>query len=309
MVLFSLAKFVLVFGGTGNYGKFIVESLVAKNIPVKVFTRDTARAKQKLGEKPEYFEGDVLDQGSILNSLENVRAIIISLSAMHPKLIRKQKEIEHDAVMSILDGAEKKGIKRIIFISIYDIRTELIEKLKLNVGLLKMAIEERLAKSDFFNWTVLGCPPSYMIFTRFTRKRMMIVPGGGSPLMPSIAPQDVGEIAAQASIRDDLNKKRFRMTFSKPFAFPEVAKLFSDILGRRIRYQKIPLFGLKIASIISYPFNPYLRHLVKYVGLLNNFPKDFAKQAAKDHQLLLDNFDFQPMTLEEYVKIEFHITS
>lgn len=304
-----MAKFVLVFGGTGNYGKYIVESLVAKRIPVKVFTRDAARAKQKLGTKPEFFEGDVLDKESIFSSLEDVRAIIISLSAMHPKLIRKQKEIEHDAVMTILDGAEEKNIKRIVFISIYDMRKQLIEKLKLDVGLLKMAIEDRLANSEFFNWTVLGCPPSYMIFTNFTRKRMMIVPGGGSPLMPSIAPQDVGEIAAQASIRNDLNKKRFRMTFSEPFAFPEVAKLFTKILGRKIKYQKIPLFGLKIASIISYPFNPYLRHLVKYVGLLNNFPEDFANKAAEDHQLLLSNFEFQPMTLEDYVKAEYNIES
>jgi uncharacterized protein YbjT (DUF2867 family) len=302
-----LTKFVLVFGGTGNYGKYIVESLVARNIPVKVFTRDASRAKQKLGMKPEYFEGDVLDQESIFNSLEDVRAIIISLSAMHPKLIRKQREIEHDAVMTILDGAEKKDIKRIVFISIYDMQKELIEKLKLDVGFLKMAVEERLANSEFFNWTVLGCPPSYMIFTRFTRKRIMIVPGGGSPLMPSIAPQDVGEIAAQASIRDDLNRKRFRMTFSEPFTFPEVAKLFTKILGRKIKYRKLPLFGLKIASIISYPFNPYLRHLVKYVGLLNNFPADLANQATKDHELLLNAFEFQPITLEDYAKKHYNI--
>ncbi|NPE07494.1 MAG: NAD(P)H-binding protein [Asgard group archaeon] len=303
-----MTKFVLVFGGTGNYGKYIVESLVAKNIPVKVFTRDASRAKQKLGMKPEYFEGNVMDQESIFKSLEDVRAIIISLSAMHPKLIRKQKEIEHDAVMTILDGAEKKNIKRIVFISIYDMRKELIEKLKLDVGLLKMAIEERLANSEFFNWTVLGCPPSYMIFTRFTRKRIMIVPGGGSPLMPSIAPQDVGEIAAQASIRDDLNRKRFRMTFSKPFAFPEVAKLFTKILGRDIKYRKLPLIGLKIASIVSYPFNPYLRHLVKYVGLLNNFPEEFAKKAKDDHELLRIAFDYQPMTLEDYIRKQYNIS-
>ena len=302
-------NFVLVFGGTGNYGKYIVESLIAKNVPVKVFTRDVKRAKLKLGLKPEFFEGDVLDQTSILNSLENVRAIIISLSAMHPKLIRKQKEIEHDAVMTILNEAEKKNIKRIVFISIYDIQKELIEKLKLDVGFLKIAIEERLANSEFFNWTVLGCPPSYIIFTRFTRKRMMLVPGGGAPLIPSIAPQDVGEIAAQASIRDDLNKTRFKITYSEPFSFPEVANLFSRIFGRKIKYRKLPLFGLKIASIISYTINPYLWHLVKYVGLLNKFPKNLVKKIPEDHEKLKSTFDFQPMTLEDYVKTEYKIDS
>ncbi len=295
---------VLIFGGTGNYGQYIVKSLVQRKIPVKVFTRDIKRAKKKLGEEPEYFEGDVLNRESITGSLVNVKAIIISLSAMHPKLIRKQKKIEHDAVMTILDEAEKSQIKRIVFISIYDIQKELISKLKLEVGYYKMAIEDRLANSNL-NWTVLGCPPSYMIFESFTRKGMMIVPGGGSPIMPSVAPQDVGEIAAQAAIRDDLNKKRFHMTSAEPFSFPEVAERISSVLGRKIKYRKLPLFGLKIASIVTYPFNPYLRHLVKYVQLLNNFPTDLAKQAIEDHKILRSTFEYEPMSLEDYVRISF----
>ena len=299
-------NFVLVFGGTGNYGKYIVRSLIAKEEPVRVFTRNSERAKQKLGPEPEYFEGDVLNKEAIIASLSNVKSIIISLSAMHPKLIRKQKEIEHDAVMTILDEAEKKAIKRIVFISIYDMNVELIKKLKLDVGFMKMSIEERLANSNF-NWTVLGCPPSFEMFAAFTRKKSLIVPGGGSPLMPAIAPQDVGEIAAQASIRDDLNGKRFHMTYSEPFAFPDVAKKFSEILGRTIKYRKIPLIGLRIASIVTYPFNPYLRHLVKYVGLLNNFPIDLANQSSDDHQILIDAFDYQPMSLEEYARNKFNI--
>jgi len=298
-------NFVLVFGGTGNYGKYIVKSLIANKVPVKVFTRNSDRAKQKLGSEPEYFEGDVLNKEAIITSLSNVKSIIISLSAMHPKLIRKQKEIEHDAVMTILDEAEKKAIKRIVFISIYDMNVELIKKLKLDVGFMKMSIEERLANSNF-NWTVLGCPPSFEIFAAFTRKKSLIVPGGGSPLIPAIAPQDVGEIAAQASIRDDLNEKRFHMTYSEPFAFPDVAQEFSKILGRTIKYRKIPLIGLRIASIITYPFNPYLRHLVKYVSLLNNFPIDLANQSSDDHQILIDTFDYQPMSLEEYAINKFN---
>lgn len=299
-------NFVLVFGGTGNYGKYIVKSLIANKVPVKVFTRNSERAKQKLGSEPEYFEGDVLNKEAISASLSNVKSIIISLSAMHPKLIRKQKEIEHDAVMTILDEAEKKAIKRIVFISIYDMNVELIKKLKLDVGFMKMAIEESLANSNF-NWTVLGCPPSFEIFAAFTRKKSLIVPGGGSPLIPSIAPQDVGEIAAQASIRDDLNGKRFHMTYSEPFAFPDVAQEFSKILGRTIKYRKIPLIGLRIASIVTYPFNPYLRHLVKYVGLLNNFPIDLVNQSSDDHQILIETFDYQPMSLEEYARNKFNI--
>ncbi|NHJ05512.1 MAG: NAD-dependent epimerase/dehydratase family protein [Candidatus Heimdallarchaeota archaeon] len=294
-----MSENVLVFGGTGNYGKYIVRSLVENKIPVKVFTRDRVRARSMLGNKPEFFEGNVLIREDVKESMKNTKAIIISLSALHPKLIRKLKAIELDAVMTILDEAKEASIQRIIYISIYDMNKELIEKLKLEVGLFKMTIENRLKNSDF-NWTILGCPPSFQIFTSFTRKNSLIVPGGGSPLMPSVAPQDVGEIAAQASIRNDLSGKRLHMTYSEPFSFPDVAQRFSELLGRKIKYRKIPLFGLKIASILSYPFNPYLHHLVKYVGLLNNFPIEYSEYVPIDHQILLDLFEYQPLTLEEY---------
>ena len=208
--------------------------------------------------------------------------------------------------MNILDEAERKGIKRIIYLSIYETDISLIKKLKIDVGFIKIAVEERLLQSDF-NWTVLACPPSFEIFTTFTRKRMLIVPGGGAPLIPSVAPQDVGEIAAQASIRDDLKKLRLHLTYSEAFAFPNVAERFSNILKRKIRYQKIPLVGLKIVSIISYPLNPYLRHLVKYVGLLNNFPQEIAKQVPANHKILFEKFDYEPMSLEEYAKYKFEI--
>ena len=132
-------------------GSILVESLVAKSIPVKVFTRNAESARKKLGDTPSTLKVDVLNHDDIVKSLTNTKAIIISLSAMSPKLIRKQREIEHDAVMTILDEAEKHGIRRIVFISIYDMRKKMIEDLKLDVGLMKMAIEERLLNSDFFN--------------------------------------------------------------------------------------------------------------------------------------------------------------
>jgi hypothetical protein len=130
----------------------------------------------------------------------------------------------------------------------------------------------------------------------------MIVPGGGAPSIPSIAPQDVGEIAAQAVLRDDLNKKRFHMTFSEPFSFPEVAKTFSEVLGRKITYVKLPLFGLKIASIVTYPFNPYIRHLLKYINLLNKFPNDLAESAEKDYEILQNSFEYNSTSLREFIR-------
>ena len=82
-------KFILVLGGTGHYGNHIVRSILAKGELVKVLSRNCQRAREILGNKPEIIEGDITSRGSIINSLKDTKAIIISVSAMSRKNIRK----------------------------------------------------------------------------------------------------------------------------------------------------------------------------------------------------------------------------
>ncbi len=98
---------IIVYGGTGFYGQKVVEKLVQKGRSVKVVTRNSENAKRIVGDKVELFQGDVTLKGTIENSLKNVGSIVICLSAMSNKLIRKMKEIERDAVLEIMKQAEK----------------------------------------------------------------------------------------------------------------------------------------------------------------------------------------------------------
>ena len=57
---------IVVFGGTGYYGRHIVRSLIHKGEAVKVLSRDKARAKKILGDKPEIIEGDITRKESYI---------------------------------------------------------------------------------------------------------------------------------------------------------------------------------------------------------------------------------------------------
>jgi uncharacterized protein YbjT (DUF2867 family) len=93
---------VVVYGGTGYYGRKVVERLLLKGQSVRVVSRNLLTAKKILGEKVDIFLGDVTQRETITNSLKNVKTVIICLSAMSNKLIRKMKEIELDAVLNIM---------------------------------------------------------------------------------------------------------------------------------------------------------------------------------------------------------------
>lgn len=295
-------KKVIVYGGTGFYGRKVVEKLVQKGQYVKVVTRNAENAKKIVGHNVELFEGDVTAKETISKSLKNVSAIVICLSAMTNKLIRKMKQIERDAVLTIMEEAQKANISRLVYMSGYEMRGQLLNDLKIpEFGAIKIEVEERIKQSDF-NWTILGDAPAFEMFFAFLNNGKMAVPGGGLKPFPTISPDDVGEITAQIVMRNDLNNKRIKLTGPKSYSFPEVAKLMTDISGKRVKHMTIPLFLINIVSFLLLPFTPFVRYLYKSLKMLNNFPTDLADAVPKDHMLLRELFNYEPVTLEMEIK-------
>ena len=293
---------ILVLGGTGHYGQYIVKSLVELGESVKVVTRNSEKAKKRLGEKPIIVKGDITDENSLLQFLEGCKGIVISVSGFSRKTIRQIKKIERDSVLTILDRAKNLGITRVVFISIYDYNEELINELKIPQAEIKQDVEQYLKDSDF-NWTVLGAGPSIEMFFSMIRGKSMTVPGGGPPMLPTISPIDLGKICAQAIVRDDLSRRRFRLTGPEALSFPVAAERISKVVGYPIKFRKIPLLPIKIASIITRPFTPYLWYLRKFILLLNNFPQELALEVPKDHAILRSTFEYQPTTLEMHAEL------
>jgi len=289
---------IIVYGGTGYYGRKVVQKLILKGQAVKVLSRDWAKAKKILGEEVEIVEGDVTDRNTIIKSLENVRAIIICLSAMSSQLIRKMKEIERDAVLNIMEEAQKLNISRLLYMSGYEMRAQLLRELKIpEFGAIKIEIETAIQQSDF-NWTILGDSPAFEIFFAFLRNNKMIVPGGGWQAIPCISSEDVGEITAQAALRDDLKAKRIKLTGPEAFTFPQAAARIAKATGKTIKHMGIPLTIVNIVSALLWPINPFPRFLYKSLKLLNNFPADLAQKVPQEHQILRELFTYEPVTLE-----------
>lgn len=293
---------IIVYGGTGYYGRKVVEKIVNKGQPVKVVSRNYESARKIVGEKVEIFQGDVTNPETIKESLKNVGCIVICLSAMRNKLIRKMKQIERDAVLNIMEEAEKARISRLVYMSGYEMREQLLQDLKIKeFGAIKFEIETKISQSGF-NWTILGGAPSSEIFFASIKKGKMTVPGGGYNAIPSISAEDIGEITAQVAMRNDLNRMRIKLTGPEAFNFPQVADLISRISEKKIKHIAIPLIIINVVSFILKPFAPFIRHLYMSLKLLNNFPKDLAEDVPKAHQLLRQLFNYEPVRLETEIR-------
>lgn len=290
---------VLVLGGTGHLGQHIVQSLLARDVSVRVLTRNPDAALPRFAgvRVPELVRGDLQKPSEVEAALDGARTMVVAVSAMQPATIRKLFVIERDAVIAAFDAAQAAGVGRVVYLSAYDFDRALIEKFNLELGRVKMAVEAALARTEL-NWTVVGVPFSSEIFFATLRGNKMMFPGGGPPGMPVACPADTGTIVAQAALRDDLAGQRLRAPGPQAFSFPQAAEVISQVTGREIRFRAIPLFPIAVAAWLSRPFYPYLYFLYKGMRLLNAFPTDLVERVPEDHARLKKLFDFTATTLE-----------
>jgi len=293
-----------VLGGTGHYGRHIVRSLAAKGVPVRVLTRNVARASGVLPETVELTEGDLESPDSVARALQGIDRVVVAVSAFTRDQIRKMVAVERDAVIAALDQAAAAGVRRVVYLSVFDIQPQKMPRqVHLDSATIKLDVETYL-RSSAFNWTVLGAPPSMELFFAMTRGDRMLVPGGGPKSLPTISPVDVGEIAAQAVLRDDLDRQRIRLVGPEPLSFPEAASRLSAVYGRTVRFTAIPLILPKIAWYATWPLArfsapvDYVHQLLGFIQLLNSFPQDVALASVKDHDKLVRIFSYTPTTLE-----------
>jgi uncharacterized protein YbjT (DUF2867 family) len=304
MVTNKNGRTVLVVGGTGHYGRYIVRALVKRSIPTRVMSRNKEKAQELLGKHStlEVFEGNILEKESISKCLVGIHAIIISISAFNRKTIRKLRLIEHDGVLNLLQEASELNIKRIVYVSVYEKPSS---EIKMLTGIIKREVEEALEKSSF-DYTILGAPPSIEIFFSLIRGNKMRVPGGGPPALPNISPIDLGEIAVQAITKTDLPQKRYRLAGPSTPSFSEATSRISRVTGKEIQFKPIPLFPLKIAAKITgwlRPLMPYVAQLLPFIILMNDFEANITSQAAEDYKILQETFDYTPHTLEDHTKL------
>ena len=113
---------VLVTGGTGFIGAYIIQELITKGYSVKALHRSNNFpfyiSKETLS-KVKWIQGDILDVVTLENAMENVDAIIHSAAivSFDKKLREQMYRINVEGTANVVNLALEKNIKRLIHIS------------------------------------------------------------------------------------------------------------------------------------------------------------------------------------------------
>ena len=114
---------VLITGGTGFLGSYIIKELVEKNYSVRAIRRSTSKLPfyipKEIFDKVEWVEGDVLDIISIEKAMQGVNTVIHSAATI--SFLKKEKKwmnhVNVEGTANVVNMALEKNISRLVHIS------------------------------------------------------------------------------------------------------------------------------------------------------------------------------------------------
>ncbi len=147
---------ILVTGGTGFIGSWVVKLLLDQNHQVTVLDNLSNSTKENLDQRATFVEGDILDQAKLEEVLPNHDVVIHMASKIEvSESVKNPVEFTENNIVGtvkLLEAMKKVGVKKIIFSSSACVygktdQTPITEDVKLGIqenpyGLTKVSMEQ-----------------------------------------------------------------------------------------------------------------------------------------------------------------------
>lgn len=114
---------VLVTGGTGFIGQYLIKRLIREGITIRCLVRDEERATKLLGKKNiEYVVGDVTEKESLRNVCADISVVYHLAAIMGHDLpskpaFAKFRRVNTEGTRNIAESCIKSGIEKFIYVS------------------------------------------------------------------------------------------------------------------------------------------------------------------------------------------------
>lgn len=108
---------VLVAGATGQTGRLVVQQLLADGYVVRALARDPAKAKETLGDKVQYVQGDVREPATLGAAFEGVDRVICAIGARSATGDESPEAVDYNGVKNLAAAAAAAKVKQFVLVS------------------------------------------------------------------------------------------------------------------------------------------------------------------------------------------------
>ncbi len=279
-----MASTIAVMGATGNVGSAAAHTLIRRGAHVRVLGRRRAELRARL-PRADAARLDLFDPAGFASALEGVSGLFV----IRPPSSRAVD----DAVMALLDAAERAGVGHVVFSSVAEAGEKTwLPHAKIERHLTTLGTKWTLLRPGFFLQNIEDA------YRRDIRRDDRLYVPAGDAQVAWIDARDIGEAAAACLLDPDAHAGRaYHLTGSQAIGFGEIACLLTDVLGRPIRYDA--------ASIPGYAFHLLARHRLGLVQTLiqtylhADLRRGTAEPVTPDLERLLGH---APRTAHDYLE-------
>ncbi len=232
------AKAIFVTGATGNQGGAVTRNLAEQGFAVKALTRNPASPQAQYLKKlnVKIIKGDLDDPGTFGDQLNGVDAIFSVQAYVNGAEKEKKQGI------GLADLAKEKGIGHFLYSSVVgaDAHTGIPHWES------KFVIENHIRQIDL-PYTILRPSSFYENFlipqvkSRLLKGKL-VIPNDKNKVQQFMSTEDIGRISVTI-FNDPVKYTGKTITMAtEQMDMQQVAGTFSEVWGKEIKYQKLPMF-------------------------------------------------------------------
>ncbi len=301
------APTVLVIGGTGFIGKYLVKALVERGYGVRVVTRGLGSGQIALAGLPvELVQGDLADPSFIDEALAGITVVYHLAKAVGNKW---EDYYAQDILVTrnIADRACAKGIKRFIFTGTIDSYysanandiinsdTPLDPKIvsRNHYGRSKACCESLLLdlyRQKGFPVVIFrpgivigrGCPPAHWGVGMFQSATRMKYWGSGENKLPLVLVEDVADALVLGLDKEGIDGQSFLLTDEPLLSAREYVEIVSRESDARVRAVPTPIWKFFLADVLK----EAAKHAIKHP---NRKVPSYRDWDSRSHRARYDN--------------------
>jgi NADH dehydrogenase len=288
---------VLVTGGTGFIGPYVVHALRARDTPVRALVRDPARATRLAAWGVELSTGDVTDPASLRVACEGVEAVV------HLVAIIRGRPADFERVMSqgtrnVVAAAHAAGVRRFVLASALglDERSKdavpyFAAKWEMEQAVKGSGLEHVIFRPSFVFGRDGGVLPTFIRLARFAPVTP-IIGGGGQRLQP-IWIEDLAEYYTRSIDEQAAANRTFELGGPDAVSWNEFWERLKRVLGKRRPSVHVPFAAMRLQATLTerLPGAPVTRDQLTMLELGDNVVTD--PSAVETFQLPLLPLDEQ----------------
>lgn len=253
---------ILVAGGSGNLGTELVPHLINHGIPVRVLTRDPDRARQRLGETPEFARGDAQNPNTLDAALKGVDAVVSAMTGFGPGA-PGPKAVDYEGNLNLIRAAEVAGVRRFVLVSMHgaaaDHPMELMRmKYRAEAALRASRLDWVVVRANAFMELWAGIAGGPIV----TKGKATVFGRGDNPINFNSA-KDVARFIELALFEPDLSRTILAVGGPENLTFNQLVDQIQQVAGRKGAVSHVPVPMMRLLSLLMRPFKPDVAGMIQ----------------------------------------------